>query len=75
MEDADQRTQKDWDAMSVAALQAEWEARPRFDRPPYPRDRNRFNRLTKVRSELFARLHTTPPDGVTFGTGKPPKDE
>lgn len=66
-ESADKRTQADWDAMSLEDLRAEWERGPKFSRPPYPKDRNRFDRLSKVQSEIAVRLNTRPPDGVTHG--------
>jgi hypothetical protein len=67
----DKRTQADWDALSLEDLMAEWNSQPRFPLgPPYPVDRSRYRRLTKVRSEIAARQGRKPPDGVTYGRGK-----
>lgn len=69
----DKRSQAEWDAMSLEELLAEWDARPVFVAPPYPRDRNRFERLTRVRGEIAVRVDTRPPDGVTQGKGDKPR--
>lgn len=66
-EEPDKRTPEQWEAMSLAELRAEWRAQPVFEAPPYPVDRNRFARLTRVRSEIMGRLNTRPPDGLTWG--------
>jgi hypothetical protein len=68
-EPADKRTQAEWDAMTLEELCAEWNSRPQYPLgPPYPQDRNRYARLTKVRSEIFIRSQAKPPDGVTYGS-------
>lgn len=75
-EPEDKRTQADFAGMSLEELVAEWNSQPRFPLgPPYPVDRNRYARLTKVRSEIFARSVAKPPDGVTYGAGKAAREE
>lgn len=66
----DKRTEHDWMAMSLKDLKAEWARGPHFEKPPYPVDRNRYKRMTRVRSEILARTAARPPDGVTYGAGK-----
>lgn len=69
-EEEDKRSEKDWAAMSLADLRAEWERGPRFEKPPYPVDQNRYRRLTRVRSEIIGRTKAKAPDGLTYGKGK-----
>jgi hypothetical protein len=69
-EEEDKRSEQDWLAMSLEDLRAEWERGPRFEKPPYPVDQNRYRRLTRVRSEIYARTNGKAPDGVTYGKGK-----
>lgn len=66
-EEPDKRSEQDWAAMSLEDLRAEWERGPRFEKPPYPVDQNRYRRLTRVRSEIVGRSKAKPPDGLTYG--------
>jgi len=66
------RTSAEWEALSLEELRAEWDARPPAVEPPYEKSRESYSRLTRVRSEIFARLNTKPPGG-THGAGKGPK--
>lgn len=63
------RSDAEWAALSLEQLRAEWDARPKPKGPPYKVDREQYRRLTRVRSEIFARMSGKPPDGVTFGKG------
>ena len=75
-EPEDKRTLKDFARMSDAELLLEWNSRPQFPLgPPYPVDRNRYARLTRVRSEIFARASGKPADGLTYGAAKKTKGE